>query len=63
MPTSLSALEPGQGTLAGMPFGFTAFPDEAVEPFARLASRAFAAPMVALFLRQGDRMLLRCGNG
>ncbi|MGQ0561474.1 MAG: putative bifunctional diguanylate cyclase/phosphodiesterase [Gemmatimonadota bacterium] len=39
------------------------FPDEAIEPFTRLAARTLAAPMAALFLKQDDRLVLRCGSG
>ena len=43
--------------------GLAVFPDEAVEPYTRLAARALSAPVAALFLREGNRLLLRCGSG
>ena len=48
---------------AGSLFGFAQFPDEAVEPYTRLAARALSAPIAAIFLRQGDDLVLRCGTG
>ena len=51
------------GSLLQLIDGYTAFPDEAVEPYARLAARTFGAPMVGIFIRQGDTLLLKCGSG
>ncbi|HUP90590.1 MAG TPA: EAL domain-containing protein [Longimicrobiales bacterium] len=61
METQLQSNQPQTG--AGSLFGFAQFPDEVVEPFTRLAARAMAAPIAAVFLRQGDRLILRCGSG
>lgn len=44
-------------------FGYAQFPDEAVEPFTRLAARALGAPVAAFFLMQGNRLVLRAGTG
>lgn len=62
MPTSVSPLE-STSSFSGSPFGHAVFPEEAVEPYARLAARSFGVPMVAIFLRQGDKLFLRCGAG
>lgn len=53
------ASEPPGRSILGLP----QFPDEAVEPFTRLAARALAAPAAAIFLRHDDRLVLRCGTG
>jgi diguanylate cyclase (GGDEF)-like protein/PAS domain S-box-containing protein len=46
----------GAGALAN-------FPDEAIEPYARLATAAFNVPMAAVFLRSGDELKLRVSHG
>ena len=57
--TISSAAQGSTGSL----FGFAQFPDEAVEPFTRLAARSLTAPVAAVFLRQTDELILRCGTG
>ena len=62
----LSSTPRGLELMAGMPgsgLGLAAFPDEAVEPYTRLAARALAAPVAVIFLHQNDKLRVRCGTG
>lgn len=49
--------------MSGTILGMALFPDEAVEPYTRLAARSLGAPVAAFFIRQGDNLILRCGTG